>query len=126
MTTKTQTRRDPSPLTFFAALAGGMALFIGVPVALSQYDKQDTETTYRVGHMFGGGMGVIENVKGKRIGIYNDENVVGLYSYGEPRVIGFDCGEYGKTLIAMEEDLLPECGRVEAITYDDRKADWAN
>lgn len=92
--------------------------------AAGYHDSHQTETTYRVGHMFGGGMGVIENVKG-RWGIYSDENVVGLYSYGEPKVIGFSCGDYGKTLIAMEEDLLPECERIETITYDNRQADWA-
>lgn len=108
----------------FLALCASPFLLVGGIAAAGIQDSHQTTTTYRVGHMFGGGMGVIETVKGDW-GIYSDENVVGLYSYGEPRVIGFNCGEYGKTLIAMEEDLLPDCDRVETITYDERKADWA-
>lgn len=108
----------------FLIAAAALTLTIGGGIAAGIHDSKQTETTYRVGHMFGGGMGVIETTKG-RWGIYNDENVVGLYSYGKPRVIGFNCGDYGKTLIAMEEDLLPECERVETITYPDNEAHWA-
>lgn len=105
-------------------IAAAVSPFAALGVA-GYHDSQQTTRTYRVGHMFGGGMGVIATTKGDW-GIYNDEEVVGLYSYGEPKVIGFNCGDYDKTLIAMEEDLLPECERVEVITYPKNEASWAN
>lgn len=103
-----------SPIAAIAALCGA-----------AYYDGQQVTKTYRVGHMFGGGMGVIEESKG-RWGIYNQSETVGLYSYGQPRVVAFGCdGKPGAVLIAMEESDLPACERVEPIQYKN-EARWAN
>jgi hypothetical protein len=110
----------------FIALCASPFLLLGGVAAAGIYDGQQGVTkTYRVGHMFGGGMGVIEKSEGKW-GIYSQSETIGLYSYGEPRVVAFGCdGKPGAVIIAMEESDLPACERVEPIQYE-KKADWAN
>jgi hypothetical protein len=102
------------------------ALIIGTPAALATYDAQEVTKTYRVGHSFlEPGMVVTETATGTRLGMYEEETVVGRYAAGQPGVVAFGCEGTDGVMIAMEESDLPRCDRVEPIQYKD-KASWAS
>lgn len=95
------------------------AAVVGVPLAAAEYDKQDTRLEYSTDWTFSGNKVVVERRIGNRIGIYSSSRIVGYFIAGRPRLVAFGCEgrEPDAVLIAMEEDELPRCKRIEPIRY---------
>lgn len=85
--------------------------------AVYAYDSTETHHTYHADIEFLSGQpGIWEHTSGA-LGLRQGSKLVGYYGGGKPRVIGFGCEGADMPIIAMEEDYLPRCKRVEGITY---------
>lgn len=89
----------------FAAMAGAAAYDATGPVTRS-YATDWTFTGHRV---------VVEQAEG-RLGFRRSDKIVGYYLAGSPHFIGFGCDDAEGPVIAIDEDELSHCQRVERIT----------
>lgn len=97
------------------------ALYVALPIAAllgaAGYNATETHRYYTVELTFSGYPAVVEHSTGA-LGLETFEpKIIGYFGGGKPRAVGFDCKGSDLPMIAMEEDLLPECSAVEGIRY---------
>lgn len=91
-----------------------LAAFASAFIGAGYYDSTETNRSYHADFTFGGDRVIVERTSGK-LGLRQGEEIVGYYLAGKPRVVAFGCEGATNPLIAMDEDLLPRCQRVEPI-----------
>lgn len=96
------------------ALSALIATIFGIVA----YDQSEHTHTYHLDWTFSGHKVVVERGHGA-LGFRHDEKIIGYFLSGRPRVVGFGCEGTDGVLIAVEEDYLPRCKRVEGIVNAD-------
>lgn len=92
-------------------------LSIAALAGAAGYNASQTHHEYRVELTLSGYPAVVDVTTGALGLSLFEPKVVGYFGGGKPRVVGFDCAGHDEPMIAMEEDLLPECTVVEPIRY---------
>jgi hypothetical protein len=86
--------------------------------ALAAYDRSETTERFTVETTWSGYKAVYRYEDGRLFNDTRGENL-GLFASGRPRLVAFDCEGSESVLIALEEDELPRCGRIERISGPD-------
>jgi hypothetical protein len=100
-------------LQIIAVSAAALSALVG-PVV---YDQSETKERFTVGTTWSGESAVFRYTDGRLFAGNRGENI-GYFGGGRPRLVAFNCeGRAADAiLIAMEEDELPRCKRIEAIS----------